>query len=62
MEKLIKKLEKELEDVDDIFDYYDSSDSTKKLIESEKRQIKRLIDVLQVIKTKTNGKRGLRKD
>ena len=51
IEGLIKKLQKELKEVEDNFDYYDSSDSTKKLIESEKRQIQRLINTLSVIKT-----------
>lgn len=47
MKNLVTKyLENELENVENNFDYYDSSYSTQKIIESEKRQIRRLIEVV----------------
>ena len=50
MEKLIKYLEKELADVENHFDYYDNSIESRRLIESEKRQINRLIFAVKALK------------
>ena len=49
-EKCIKFLEKELKEVENHFDYYDNSESTRRLIESEKRQVERLIKLIKLLK------------
>jgi len=52
MKNITAYLEKELKEVEIHFDYYDSSDSTRRLIQSEKRQLERLIKVVKSLQNK----------